>query len=636
MVLTIFSDYLSSGDDLSHVQLLESSGYLENYLWPNYSDTGGVEHTLSILYIANEKIGNDLNVLDFLSSDTQKFSALFDKVVSLSLEQSASDNLPQAIVVIRFLQSVYRTLENAAIRRCALQYLSLPMWYSLSADRLQLELQSHPSLRQHWEEYVSSRGKEAPANDGAKDEGADDVKGSAKKKGRAASTPSKSKRKPASAAPAPRLQEEWMPRLVAEFLGKIEKCRDAKLSAESAAYLERLAEWVAELLSQLPTRRFLHAVLCDSHFVVRCNRALSAAADRDQAASIGLLISSVDSLVHFEVDNQSGEALSAIEVQAAHAERLHRAQQVAYECFREALTDLVFSSTAEIGKPTVLRKHLANLAPEDLFEFARRCGVLSSRDLGSSDVGAPSISVDFVLDVLIDHLGARKGQLDAVNETPLYPTEADLWNAILVPPGDVASKGVAASAHPKLNLQFLSMHDYLLRNYTLFKLESAYEIRQDICDAVRRVAPRQIHNGPVSFGGWARFAVPLTSFSLNEVSKPNIGEVIPSEVRCTVEVDVSRYQGSVRAEWESLREHDVLFLVSIRDPQLSASAGADLFRDERADMAAGRVPRRRTEGRAVDAAEDMGFPKEFGECAFVSSVSSLWSRLLLCCRCAVC
>ena len=33
-------------------------------------------------------------------------------------------------------------------------------------------------------------------------------------------------------------------------------------------------------------------------------------------------------------------------------------------------------------------------------------------------------------------------------------------------------------ALPKLNLQFLTMHDYLLRNLNLFRLESTYEIRQ--------------------------------------------------------------------------------------------------------------------------------------------------------------
>lgn len=46
-------------------------------------------------------------------------------------------------------------------------------------------------------------------------------------------------------------------------------------------------------------------------------------------------------------------------------------------------------------------------------------------------------------------------------------------------------------ALPKLNLQFLTFHDYLLRNYDLYRLESAYQIRMDIEDAVRRMDPRK-------------------------------------------------------------------------------------------------------------------------------------------------
>lgn len=41
----------------------------------------------------------------------------------------------------------------------------------------------------------------------------------------------------------------------------------------------------------------------------------------------------------------------------------------------------------------------------------------------------------------------------------------------------------------KLNLQFLTLHDYLLRNFNLFRLESTYEIRQDIEDVIFRMKP---------------------------------------------------------------------------------------------------------------------------------------------------
>jgi intron-binding protein aquarius len=50
-----------------------------------------------------------------------------------------------------------------------------------------------------------------------------------------------------------------------------------------------------------------------------------------------------------------------------------------------------------------------------------------------------------------------------------------IWDENLVP-GEYY-QGENPLALPKLNLQFLTLHDYLLRNFKLFQLESTYEIR---------------------------------------------------------------------------------------------------------------------------------------------------------------
>lgn len=116
---------------------------------------------------------------------------------------------------------------------------------------------------------------------------------------------------------------------------------------------------------------------------------------------------------------------------------------------------------------------------------------------------------------------------------------------------------------PKLNLQFLTLHDYLLRNFNLFRLESTYEIRQDIEDAVSRMLPWKTEDGDVMFGGWARMALPIASFAVVEVAKPHIGEKKPSRVRADVSVALS-VRKEIQEEWENLRKHDVCFLVCVR------------------------------------------------------------------------
>lgn len=44
-------------------------------------------------------------------------------------------------------------------------------------------------------------------------------------------------------------------------------------------------------------------------------------------------------------------------------------------------------------------------------------------------------------------------------------------------------------ALPKRNLQFLTLHDCLLRNFNLFRLESTYEIKHDVEVVVTRMKP---------------------------------------------------------------------------------------------------------------------------------------------------
>lgn len=155
----------------------------------------------------------------------------------------------------------------------------------------------------------------------------------------------------------------------------------------------------------------------------------------------------------------------------------------------------------------------------------------------------------------------RASQLEELNEMPLYPTENIIWNESIVPTEYFSGEGCLAL--PKLNLQFLTLHDYLLRNFNLFRLESTYEIRQDIEDSVSRLSPWMSEDNGVYFGGWARMAQPITQFAVVEVAKPNIGEKRPSRVRADVTINLN-VRKEIKTEWENLRKHDVCFLITVK------------------------------------------------------------------------
>ena len=61
---------------------------------------------------------------------------------------------------------------------------------------------------------------------------------------------------------------------------------------------------------------------------------------------------------------------------------------------------------------------------------------------------------------------------------------------------------------------------------------------------------------------------------MTEVSKPNLGEKVPAFVSAECVVSLSGFKGEIREEWESLREHDVMFLVAVHPPAQTANSGA--------------------------------------------------------------
>jgi intron-binding protein aquarius len=195
----------------------------------------------------------------------------------------------------------------------------------------------------------------------------------------------------------------------------------------------------------------------------------------------------------------------------------------------------------------------------------------------------------------------RTSQLQALNEMPLYPTEDIIWNENIVPTEYFSGEGCLAL--PKLNLQFLTLHDYLLRNFNLFRLESTCKIyygaaftlaktknklifqmrsdktlRMPFQDSAHGMyylliiffeAPntknyyRQSEDGGVYFGGWARMAQPIIGFTVVEVARPNIGEKRPARVRADVSVHLN-VRREIKNEWENLRKHDACFLVCVQ------------------------------------------------------------------------
>ncbi|XP_021675199.2 uncharacterized protein LOC110661008 isoform X2 [Hevea brasiliensis] len=330
-------------------------------------------------------------------------------------------------------------------------------------------------------------------------------------------------------------------------------------------YCERFMEFLIDLLSQLPTRRYLRPLVADVAVVAKCH--LSALYRHEKGKLFAQLVDLLQFYERFEINDHVGTQLTDDEVLQSHYDRFQAFQLLVFKKIPK-LRELALSNIGAIHKRADLSKKLSVLSPEELKDLV--CCKLKL----VSDNDPWSKRVDFLIEVMVSFFEKQQSQKEAINALPLYPNEQIMWDESVVPSINYSGEGCLAL--PKLNLQFLTLHDYLLRNFNLFRLESTYEIREDIQEAVPHLLAYINNEAETAFRGWSRMAVPIKEFKITEVKQPNIGEVKPSSVTAEVTFSISSYKAQIRSEWNALKEHDVLFLLSIRplfEPLSAEEAG---------------------------------------------------------------
>ncbi|KAF3845008.1 hypothetical protein F7725_008171 [Dissostichus mawsoni] len=497
-------------EDVYEKEILMSNQYLENYLWVNYTPkVSSNAYLMSICCIVNEKFRENVPAWEVFKKEPSHFPFFFKCVMEAVLASEGAG------------LSLKEQTEVDLIREQVQQLISLPMWMGLLPSRLQHELKKVPKLQKFWNLIKK-----------------------------------KSDKMEADEAEQAQKERAFLSALIKKFLGVLVSIPPSgPVSMDKVHYCERFIELMIDLEALLPTRRWFNTVLDDSHLVVSCH--LSSLVHREKEGHLFCqLLDMLKFYTGFEISDQTGTALTEKEMTTLHYDKILSLQRAAFAHFPE-LQDFALSNVAAVDTRESLTKHFGHLSPNTLHQVASYLCLLPELPEGQDT----TYEKEVLLELLVSRHERRISQIEQLNQMPLYPTEKIIWDENIVPTEYYSGEGCLAL--PKLNLQFLTLHDYLLRNFNLFRLESTYEIRQDIEDVVWRMKPWQSEYGGVVFGGWARMAQTITSFSIVEVAKPNIGESWPARVRGDVTVNLN-VQDHIKHEWEGLRKHDVCFLITVR------------------------------------------------------------------------
>ncbi|KAI6779552.1 Intron-binding protein aquarius-like protein [Emericellopsis cladophorae] len=519
------------GFQYKSLRLIESLQTLESYLWPGYTEDSSNFHVLLIVLIINVKRREHLETWSIFEERPIEFPSLFRRVLSMILDRSLS--IPVRTHLLSFLIHAFQSLDCTIIRKECAPLVSIGIWHNLSNESArEARLNENAHLRKGWRATLKRY------------DAADDA--------------SKAKL---------RFERSWLYTLLLDFLATL---FSGSGTSEETLYCERFTEFISDLQSQLPTRRFFNTLLHDLHLLPAMK--LSPMYNEQNNSLLRELHSLLVHYTYFTIDDQTGAQLTRSEAYDKHCKRLGRLQRVALKHFKDKLAVLALSNYGAIDKRDELESLLQPLTDAEVMQL------LSLLDLRVEYPDSVNIPMDrkFFMEIILSSFEARPTFQESTHRMGLTPTEQNLFDESFQR-ADLYD-GSRPLALPKLNLQYLSVGDFLWRALILYRREAFYGIRKDIDTALRKLRPESQKPGDTKFAGFSKMALPVDRPSILEVVPPLVGEEYPSVVRAEVAVDIRRVGDGIRKEWDSLRPDDVVFLLAIEPPPAdSLTNGADVI-----------------------------------------------------------
>ncbi|KAL3920403.1 MAG: hypothetical protein SGILL_003281 [Bacillariaceae sp.] len=384
-------------------------------------------------------------------------------------------------------------------------------------------------------------------------------------------------------------------------------------------FLHRSLELLIDLLSLESARLFLVSYLDSIDFCLRCRLAVgNEYATPENLRLVQYLLTKINQLMSFPIQDTTRKSLSKVDMISMFHSRATTLQKMAYRHFPRDLQQVIYAGVGLLCadnsfKNSYLERSFVGFSDDNLADLLFRMRLIGDKEKTRTRT--------FMLQVLANYLFIPPYPTDQLRLYPLYPTEGVLWDLSVIPASSYQLRATKVLALPKLNFQYLSFQDYLMRNFELVRLESAYEIRSDIVNVVKRVRPvlrqsnldedEEIHL-KTEFDGWSRMSLELVEPArITEVRPPKLGETISSRITMEFTIDLEPCGMSIRKEWEEVGEFDNLFLVTV-DASKMNGAPAPLLKDFHLRHGAHQMWDTDDGERRIPDDEDGTFPQRFG------------------------
>ncbi|KAL9104746.1 MAG: hypothetical protein Q9163_000358 [Psora crenata] len=504
-------------ENFSHTSLLGLEGLqlLESYLWPGYDEDSTNAHVLLIATLISTKARESLPTWDILADHHIRFSSFFRRVLALSLDTTLSANV--RTLVLHFLVNAFQSLDNGLVRKECAPLVSISIWHNLASDAArERQLKDSNQLKKAWR--ASVKRYEAADDDG---------------KARL------------------RFERSWLHTLIVDFIIRLYGS-----GPEDVRYCEHFLEFISDLESQLPTRRYVGTLLDDMNMLPLIG--LSPMFNAPDNGLIRDLYVLLRHFMNFPINDHTGAQYSLEESYVMHCESLARLQRIALKHFKDKLTLLALSNYGAIDQRGELDGHLQHLTHAELQEL---CNILGFRTTYPPASGIPT-NRELLIEILLLAHERKKTFQETISNMSILPTERSLYEESLL--RNETYDGSRPLAIPKLNLQYLTAGDFLWRSFILHRCEQFFEIRTYLEDTIKILRPtKDLSSDGVVFGHFSRMALPITKPAILEAAPAKVGYEQPAYVRAEITLNVSRLADNVRRDWDSLRPEDTIFLLAV-------------------------------------------------------------------------
>ncbi|PGH11437.1 hypothetical protein AJ80_07116 [Polytolypa hystricis UAMH7299] len=516
--------------------ILENLHVLEKFLWPTYTEDSSNYHVLLIAVIVGIKQREHLPIWDSFTDRPADFSSLFRRILSMNLNTTLP--IQSRIYLLSFVIGAFQSLENSLIRKECAPLVSISIWHNLYSDEARNRtLEQAPALKKAWR-------LAAKRYDIADDAGKARMK----------------------------FDRSWLYSMLVDFLQRLNAFEEGH--ADNVRYCERFMEFLVDLDSQLPTRRYVNTLFKDLNIVPVIR--LSEVYNDEANALFRDFYTLLRHFVNFAIDDHTGQHLSPQDVYDIHCKNLAHLQRTAIKHFKEKLTILALSNYGSLEQRPELESHLAALEDSELEQL---CGFLGFRTNYPKQTGITP-NRPLLIEIVLAAFERRLSFQELASQVSILPTEESVYDPAVV--RNELYDGSVPLAIPKLNLQYLSLGDFLWRSFLLFRSESFFEIKKDLELIIKRMQPRvKPDTGEVAFSGFSRMAIPISKPAMIEVAPAKVGDIKPAYVRAEITLDVSRLGDGIRRQWESLRPDDVVFLLAV---QLKKPASISFSSDSSEDV----------------------------------------------------